>query len=701
MCGESTSSRGWRHGGSIGNAARSVAGKRQWSAEGSRAIYLNTLGNAWSTLFERSKDTTALDQSIIHAQQALQECSPLEPDHGMFSNNLSTKLWERFLLTEIEEDRDEALRLAALAVKETQPSNTRRPQYLHNLGARYHTLYLRSDPGAISDLDRSISLAQQCLDATPHSHSEWSDYATSLGWRLLKRAGELENWDEFDLAVKTFVSAFENETALPVTRVEAGRTAGLLLMTTGRANWPEADRIYRSVIGLLSRVSPRSISRDDMQHRLQGLSNMSSFAAGAALTVKEDPEDALLLLELGRSVIAGLQMSQRSDLPALLASNEDLGRRYTQLRDALSDWRSFPKDTDIVRLKQTQEAELTKLEDEIRQQECLELFNLPPSGDQLRALAVEGPLICFNVTKWRSNAFIVTGRGVESVALPLLEEVDLKQYVNHIIGPNRLTKYSGLQQKAENSKKVRSILEWLWNVAVKAVLDHLELSGLSDSIAALPRLWWVSSGQMGLLPMHAAGVGWDRSKENTVSRVISSYIPSLKALAYARERRQKLVSSPEGDAQPKVLIVDMPHTPEPGWNDLRTAAEVMAIQTAAETAKVPATLMEQPSVTNVLSAMKEHPIVHFACHGDPNTSDPSQTSLVLWQDEENAARLAAASIAADFYNGYLKQYSVSAPTGDAARCLHDAVAAFRTRKKGRGNRADDVIAWAPFVHIGA
>lgn len=265
---------------------------------------------------------------------------------------------------------------------------------------------------------------------------------------------------------------------------------------------------------------------------------------------------------------------------------------------------------------------------------------------------------------------------------------------------------------------------------------------------------------MGLMPLHAAGAGSKATCASAHSLIVSSYIPSLKALAYARERQRETTGS-EMDLSPNIMVVHMPHTPEPGWQDVGTAAEVAAVCSAAKAANVTANVLEREaaSASNTLKAMCEHSIVHFACQGEPGTNDPSKTSLILWKDDTHADRLsvgmladenhkhsrlaylsacstaqqyvlglidesihlgsafqlmgfpdvvatlweaddiAAAAVAAEFYKVYLS--AKHQRPREAARNLHEAVAAFRSRKKARGNADDDVIAWAPFIHIGA
>lgn len=266
---------------------------------------------------------------------------------------------------------------------------------------------------------------------------------------------------------------------------------------------------------------------------------------------------------------------------------------------------------------------------------------------------------------------------------------------------------------------------------------------------------------MGLMPLHAAGSQWTKGIENSASRAVSSYSPTLKALAYSRGRSRSATKQ-TNTARVKMLIVPMSSTPEQGWPDLNTGAEIAAISRRAEASATAIKVLEHPSPQDVLSEIKKHSTVHFACHGDPNIKDPSQTSLVLWKSPDLANRLtvrslfeedlrhaqlaylsacctaqqyvmdlidesihlgsafqlmgfpaviatlweaddeAAAAVAGEFYARFWREIRQGKSTSDcAARCLHLATKAAREQKKGRGDPSDDVIAWAPFIHIGA
>jgi hypothetical protein len=69
----------------------------------------------------------------------------------------------------------------------------------------------------------------------------------------------------------------------------------------------------------------------------------------------------------------------------------------------------------------------------------------------------------------------------------------------------------------------------------------------------LSRNWWIGVGVASSLPFHAAGDHSVGSNENTLSWVISSYTPTIKALAHARRQLSK--TSKDRTAKPQLLMV--------------------------------------------------------------------------------------------------------------------------------------------------
>ena len=166
------------------------------------------------------------------------------------------------------------------------------------------------------------------------------------------------------------------------------------------------------------------------------------------------------------------------------------------------------------------------------------------------------------------------------------------------------------------------ILEWLWDVAVKPVLDELGLTQMPSLAEGWPRLWWVGSGLLNILPIHAAGYHDSNLSNTALDRVISSYTPTIKSLSYARERAARADQLTEN-----AILVYMPTTPGQGSIPF-VEMEVEGIRNIFSKTFINLRVRQNPTRTEVLSELPQCTIVHFACHGY-SADDPSQSSLLL------------------------------------------------------------------------
>ena len=348
-----------------------------------------------------------------------------------------------------------------------------------------------------------------------------------------------------------------------------------------------------------------------------------------------------------------------------------------------------------------------------------------------------------------------------------------------MVGSSRLGKI-GPSKQASANRKVRDLLAWLWSNAIQPVLKHLQLLKETESTLEA-RLWWVTTGLMGLLTLHAAGRGRSAPLEDVYAHIISSYIPSFSALAFARQCQAKVVTE-----SPIMALITMPQTAG-DLAQLSTESESQAIRQTFETsdnsqgsASCSAHLIElcQPSAENVLHQIRDNDVnlLHLACHAEPDVNYLANASLLFGSDPTAQApdklsvrelrnaqfasrsggqhpRLAylsacctaqqydlqlidesihlatafqlfgfpavigtlweardsaAVEIARVFYTELFRldqaeQAGVSASQSGyrIAKALQSATLAFRQRKIGRYKGADDLLAWAGFVHIGA
>ena len=192
----------------------------------------------------------------------------------------------------------------------------------------------------------------------------------------------------------------------------------------------------------------------------------------------------------------------------------------------------------------------------IRSLQGFESFLQCPSESELRSIAEDGAIVVFNVSDIRSDAFLITTDEIRSVHLPLLTsasvEVSARRFFNAINNRN-----PNHYRRAKH--EINSVLEWLWDVAVSPVLEKLGFTRMPPDDGPWPRVWWVGSGLLNILPIHASGYHNCTAPRTALDRVISSYSPTVKSLAYARERAARTV---QVVMQDKAILVSMPTTPE-------------------------------------------------------------------------------------------------------------------------------------------
>lgn len=265
----------------------------------------------------------------------------------------------------------------------------------------------------------------------------------------------------------------------------------------------------------------------------------------------------------------------------------------------------------------------------IRELPGLEGFQMPPRSDSLMAMANEGPIIVVNSTELRGDAIIVTSTSIRLLALPKLVNTLVKANMSKI---PQLVQGGRMTYRSRN-EEMGELLLWLWDVVVEPIVDELQMG---PNVPDLPRIWWIGVGLLAMAPFHAAGDHSRGSQRNTISRAISSYTPTIKALSFARERPLELMSDFH------LLLVSMPTTPD--HTALPNAAdEVQNIANIAQGQGVQTSLVH-PSTAEVLAVLPSCHAVHFSCHGVSDAKNPSNSHLLL-RDGEKLDKLSVEAIA--------------------------------------------------------
>lgn len=320
----------------------------------------------------------------------------------------------------------------------------------------------------------------------------------------------------------------------------------------------------------------------------------------------------------------GLAMDCRSDVSELRDKNPDIFSKFNRLRVEVDSPMKFDEQTyERVRDRRVRAAnELEETLTSIRELPGFEGFQRPPSSEDLIAMAREGPIVVLNCTAFRSDAIIVSNSVIKALPLPRLVHGDVEERMRQL----REDLIRGKRNTYTlRNKGLQEILLWLWDTAVEPVFEELQFHTVTDN-SALPRVWWIGVGPLAMAPFHAAGDHSPGSTRNTISRAISSYIPTIKALSYAREKSLELLS---GDSE--LLLVTMPTTP--GKSPLSSVGDEVGMIASVVGGMVGAKLLESPSAVEVLQKLKSCQAIHLACHGVPDSKRPSNSHLLLFKDD--------------------------------------------------------------------
>ncbi|MGV9918351.1 CHAT domain-containing protein [Streptomyces cellulosae] len=628
------------------------------------ARMLSNLGTVLMQRYERSGDPQDLDEVIRRKREVLSIADVGSLDRPRYLANLCTALHARFQHTRVLEDLDGAVEAGRGAASDIPFHHPERPRYLSALGA---VLVVRSKKtGSAADLDNAVAACQTALDITPAEHPERADYLLNLGAALRSRYERTGSRNDFDRALAAGLEGARADGARPSTRIQAAQAAASLALEVD----PDLSAdLLAGAVRLLPKVADRGLGRGDRQHAIGEWSGLAGDAAALALASREGtPTDravqALQLLETGRGVLHSQALDMRSDLAELRECHPDLAHRFEVLRDELDrpmDTTASPADpmgqvstavhaVDAEERRRGLAGQLQVALDRIRAQDGFASFARSPAVGELLTQAAVGPVVSFNVSHYRSDALLLTSDGIESLNLPdltydlVIDRIQTFHQALEAVADPRTTPLA----RKEAQATLRTVLEWLWGAAAEPVLHSLGFTGEPSPGQPWPRVWWAPGGLLSLLPLHAAGhhvepppAGLGRGEKRTVmDRVVSSYTTTIRALHHARRHH---TSKPSVS---RSLIVAMPTTPGVRGRLYHVSEEAALLcgllprptlliepDAAADGTTSPAS-ETRPTKARVLENLSDCGIVHFACHGAHDPTDPSK-SLLLLHDHEH------------------------------------------------------------------
>ncbi|MET0131979.1 MAG: CHAT domain-containing tetratricopeptide repeat protein [Kibdelosporangium sp.] len=582
---------------------QAVTCAREASAAGpaDRAYVSSVLGHVLIMRHQRTSAAADLNEAVIALRSAVRQAPEGHADRAQYLTTLGHALYQRFRRERAAADIAEAIRIQQEAIDAAPLESDSRAAALTNLA-----LALAED----GRLGEAITLARAALREFPPGHRRHASSNSLLG-RLLQANGELEE------AFACYATAATAPHAEPSVVVKASWEAGAII---ARSSPARAADLVETALRIRVESTSRRMRRDYLQHTL-GTDGGGLAADAAALALAAgSPERALRLLELGRGMMFSQALDTRDELTDLRAGHPDLAARFVDIREQLDQPENpFGGAADRHTLARAFDAALA----EIRALPGFADFLLPAEIDL--SCAAEGPIAVVNTSRFGCAAILVTSYGIKALPLPELDDV-LGQIDDF---------FHALETSNQNA--LHAVLEWLWDAAAEPILDAIGCDRTPG--ARWPRLWWVASGPVGFLPLHAAGYHRRRGR-SVLDRVISSYTPTIRSLQYARGRMVPAAVS-------GALVVSMPTTPgmaEPLPHVSAEATEVCRrVPGSTLLSNVPGTgFSGLATKSNVLFHLDSCAISHFACHASSH-ADPSQSGLLL--DDHQSDPLTVSSLA--------------------------------------------------------
>ena len=605
-----------------------------------RARRLSNLGTALRALADRTADTGLLQEAVDAQLDAVTAAPAGDPGRAGYLSNLSNALLALAERTEDAQTLQDGIDMSRMAADAAPAGH---PEHAANLSKLNGALLVQArrthdDSAQTSLLDQAVQAGQDAVAATPVGHPDRAMYLDNLGAALQALVDRTGQTALLDQAGRCFAQAATDTGAPAAVRISGYQSMARLPSPPG-VSPRQALETLETAAALLPRAVPRTLTRADRQYSLGRLASIAPLVAAAAVAAGQ-PGRGVELLEQTRGILAADTLDARdSDLarlrtqaPGLAEAFEDLRARIDTLASPAPALTQQPagRGPDPAQARRDAAAAWDDLLARIRTVGGLKGFLRTPDLSHLAAQARYGPIIFPYATPSRCDALILTGEPgapVRVEPLPGLTENDATSQANRLLRARRIAlgEDTGLRARRDAHNEILDILAWMWDVIAGPILTSLGYTETPAAGQSWPRVWWCPVGILGYLPLHASGHHDDTpahpQPRAVLDRVISSYTTTVRGLSYARSRHP----DPAADSALIIAVTDAA-----GTGTLEgAAAEADNLARLIPRSQI----LPDPTRQTVLDSLPAHPLVHFACHGYANWTDPGASMLILPGDQ--------------------------------------------------------------------
>ena len=608
------------------NSAISYEIKALNATPGSKPIYadrLSGLGTLHSHKFDRLRNEKDLNLAIRFFSEALSLTKRGYKSRTGFLNNLGNQLVKNFKLGTSVAEISRALHCFDEAINLSRDS-PHRLSYWNNMSLALHAAYESSQDQLF--LSTSIELLCQGLKEASLYHPLRPQVLSALAaayldLSMIHTCSPTASSVYSRTALKIFLEVYHSDFGPPLLRIQAAQLASDVYVSDRQIG--KARMLLMKALKLFTLLTSRALDLEDQQHILSRLANFVSILASATLEETDEIDLALELLDEGRGIILGNLLRDdailnllktRDDKSAALATRSQV--LQSRLQEATIE---TPNGISIAEYKRKIEQDLRASVDEIRSIPGFERFQTTLKVDEIMQAAKGRVIVVINVTSLRADAFIITARSVNVLKL---RTVSFANTITHI----RNFRKRVLEAKADRQNRLmRESLTWLWDHVVSPVLQHMQLTP-PESNRRRPRISWICTGAMSNAPVHAATNYRIRDRQSTALRFcLPAHASTIKMIASTQD---DTTNSDVQDPAVKILGVKMATTPGKK-QPLQGLDQEFAAAKGNLPAGLTATELPQPSADQVVSALPDSNIVHFACHGESHPNNPSKSCLLF------------------------------------------------------------------------
>ncbi|HEY2063722.1 MAG TPA: CHAT domain-containing protein, partial [Amycolatopsis sp.] len=614
---------------SVGLARAAVEEVRE--TEPDWAEVQSVLAASLTNLAARTGDGPTMEEAVREAGKAANATSPFHPDYLARVNVL-----HRALTVQYAKSADPPLldRIVAVArdLAGTAPADhPDRGRYLSYLSGALREVFLSRRENRVEDLRDSVEFARQAVKSTAPNHPDRAAILFGLGdvlslfYARTRDSSALREYTRVNSALAKMTGTSAGR------RIAAAQRAASADLRLGRVR--HAVELVGLATELLPQLGFRDVDRADREHRVSAAHRLPATAAAAAIAAGR-PGYAVELLEQTRGIVFSGTLDTREDAAELRRAAPGLLPEFEELRDRINDAdheiaaASFgePPSRELAARREALSRQWDELLQRIRQHPDLTGFQRPTPITELCRHANKGPIVSVVADESRAYALIVRNDPADPVHVEELPPAVTRDSVLDKAEVFRQARSVALdlnqpsRARREAQPRMLEILAWIWENITEPVLRRLEYTEPPAPGKPWPRVWWCPVGVVTMLPLHAAGRhGSAEGTDSLLDRVVSSYTPSIRALAYARRPGPETTSA---------LVVSVPEAPEsPPLTGAAEEADLFRefIPTATIRPAADAPVRRE----NVVELLREHGIVHFACHGYADLNNPSASRLLL------------------------------------------------------------------------